>query len=1018
MTSLILAAALTLQVPSAPWKDGAKVADTDENVTGGINWQDLSGLCCAKYDEGGNILMNPSFESGDRYLQVSWSDVAERMSESFTNEARSGRCAFVAKRGSCGQLSQLVLKANTDYTVSCYVKLEKAAKFRLSFHARGPISEASPASLVSAENGGIVPAGEWTRLSGKFRTPANMNECVGWLAHWGQGTVILDDFQIEEGELTPYRGNPFGLDIRLDSLEAVYCDASKDAHPRLALSGPKGAKGRVTGEVVDTFGRTVAAFDEAFAQDGETDFEIAFDDAQLPKGVLVARVKVAPEGGHAFTDYVRWAKFNYLDNRFRHKNKMCISQWQGSVERNPRYESIYRRMMHFGFGAFEYTGCWDESDRNTERRFEYLPGERDFAVAEKYGVEFFGANFGTGSAGRSWLNGDSGERWKKRIRFRAYTPSDEQYPEDYLEWVRTNVCAVAKRHPRILNWTLATEPDHGSQAQRDAYVKYIFAVLDGLKEGNPKATLMPYGAYNMAQQGRSSVLDMMRRLKAANPKAAELFDLIEIHTYRSYPEFPDVERDLKAFIDGLAAAGYPDISIKTGEGSYYYPMWRRDGVISTFWGVGKKDAYSKIRIPTYDLGWGERIGAAQTLRETAVYYKYGDKVTVNCSWSPRFADGVRPFAWVVANAALGKMLGDSAFVKDVRIGRWSRAYVFDDGHGSAVALVWKGDQAFDRGEESGTTLTFGRAVRDLQTFDMMGNLCETADTIPLSGFPIYLKAPKGETDALIAALENARLPPGSDREPVAYPVREITVHRTEGRPDWSRIAGWPIRELKPSGMGRTKEKWGGPDDFSASMKLAYDPENLYLRVEVRDDKLTWREPPPKDWMWQYKWDAVQLYFDGLGNAKESAGLGNFGYDMDDFSYELLPSNATTAVVYRRLAQDHQYTGGALVPYLSNTLEPGIRCDIVPMSGGYAYEVAFPKEFIRPLPLDGSVRPGFSIEIYDRDTMEYLVDGKLDFGNVHAAQWYLSDIPENKRPDGTVDKAFSSPHLYSTLVFEK
>ena len=32
-----MAAALPLVVPEAPWKDGAKVADTDENVTAGYN---------------------------------------------------------------------------------------------------------------------------------------------------------------------------------------------------------------------------------------------------------------------------------------------------------------------------------------------------------------------------------------------------------------------------------------------------------------------------------------------------------------------------------------------------------------------------------------------------------------------------------------------------------------------------------------------------------------------------------------------------------------------------------------------------------------------------------------------------------------------------------------------------------------------------------------------------------------------------------------------------------------------
>lgn len=70
MTSLILAAALTLQVPSAPWLNGGKAPDAPENISQGFDWMNDSGLRCPVYDEGGNILMNPSFEGGRRYWRV------------------------------------------------------------------------------------------------------------------------------------------------------------------------------------------------------------------------------------------------------------------------------------------------------------------------------------------------------------------------------------------------------------------------------------------------------------------------------------------------------------------------------------------------------------------------------------------------------------------------------------------------------------------------------------------------------------------------------------------------------------------------------------------------------------------------------------------------------------------------------------------------------------------------------------------------------------------------------------
>ena len=1098
MIELMMAAALSLVVPEAPWKDGAKAEESDVNVTAGYNWKGKCGFVCPHYDKRGNILLNPSFESGDRYWSLAWNETSRwGTDEISTNYAHSGTHSFSPRTRGHNMISQVVLREKTRYAVSCWALNPNGdGAAPCSIGVRGDMTSAKSVKLVPV--GGAKPGkGEWVRYTGTLETPANLHECV-MIVGMVPG-YYYDDFQIEEGELTDYRGNPFGLDLVLDSPEEHYSDARTDAKPRIRLTGPKDAKGEVSVKVKDFFNRRVAAVEQKFDLSSGA-LEIALDDAALPKGILVAEVTVKPDPRLTtnnqqlttlFTDYLRWAKIDYLDNTQKNKRLMGAVLNPPHVSAEPNVERLYRLNAHFGFGATSYCNCgFDYSDPN---HFENMPNADDLALIRKYGLDNFGQPLSSGSNGRMWVNGQDTDMWKGKVRRGGYVWNDESYSEDFLLWMETNVCAIAKRHPALNHWAMPTEPDHHTSAQRDAYAQLLLRIYKGIKAGNPDADLMPYGSYNMFQQGRASVIDMMRRIKRADPDADKYFPYIEIHTYRELPERPDVEDDLVAFIEGLKDAGYPDIKVKTGEGSYYMPVVNSPNGMVPWTGVGHKDAYSHIAVPTYDLGWGEQIAAALTVRETAVYYKHSDRVIENTSWTPRFLDGKRTIAWLAANAALGKMLGDATIVKDIRFAVGSRAYVFDDGHGSTVAICWKGDEAFDRGDVGGTTMALKMRDEDLEVFDMMGNQVKVEGEgeqrkiiLPLSGFPIYLKVSNAKRQALIEALETCEIAADMEKLPlqlvmklltpteaelkvvnpltrplaadieiggktthvalaaktsqsirctlstpvsyaafadVAVPVkvafrgkvfeekyatRALAVTKVPGSPDWSKIPAAPVENHRRTGMGDSKQPWTGAPDFAATVQLAYDADNLYLRVNVTDDRLVWPEEAPDDWQSQYAWDAVQLYFDAFGNGREKEKFGSVGYDMDDFSYELLPSNATTAVVYRRLAPDHQFRGGALTGYQSKVVEGDIPCTIEPFEGGYSYVVTFPKAYIRPLPLDGTVTPGFSLEIYDRDNCE---KPKAWWDNSKSAAWMLPDIPGE-------NGAFQSPHRYTTLVFER
>ena len=73
---LVLAAALPLSVPHVPFADGGQKGDPSKlnEIVGGVDFRSENDFRVAVYDEGRNLLMNPSFESGVRY----WKDVPTR----------------------------------------------------------------------------------------------------------------------------------------------------------------------------------------------------------------------------------------------------------------------------------------------------------------------------------------------------------------------------------------------------------------------------------------------------------------------------------------------------------------------------------------------------------------------------------------------------------------------------------------------------------------------------------------------------------------------------------------------------------------------------------------------------------------------------------------------------------------------------------------------------------------------------------------------------------------------------
>ena len=643
---------------------------------------------------------------------------------------------------------------------------------------------------------------------------------------------------------------------------------------------------------------------------------------------------------------------------------------------------------------------------------------------------------------------------------------------------------VALKYPRAKNWNAPTEPGGSFRTLKEhrveEYAKLVLAMYRGLKRGNPEILFSPYGICNLSDAGRKEVYAFLEAARKVEPNVK--FRTIDAHPYRAFTELPDTDADSVEFRNGLRKIGYGDIQVRWFEGAYFYPLivaqWQG---IAPWQSVQTKDGYFSQHVPSYDLGWGERVATALLMRHWLVAYKYQDELKMACTWVPRCLDGENPFALFVMSAAMTDLLGNSSFRKDLRFAPGARAYLFEDEKKRTVAAVWKFEEELDRGTGTGAEMTLDLKGMKPEFIDLMGGRCDVPAEngtyrLPLSNFPFYIRVGPGSLDALAKAINQAsvsdsrRLPveltarlistaeaevavinPLSrpletelsiDGSPVKHetfrpqeskrfrtklkqnlpfnrfsdlsiPVRMkfngremetvfrmnvLPVREVGERFDWNAVPAVPVEHIHPEFDARQNGiAWGGPSDLSAVCRIAWNSRNLYLRFEVTDDRFV-LNLNPKGPMYWYDNDAIQLFFDTFGNARESARRGRIGFDQDDSSYELLPTAPDRCVVYRRHVPDHQLTGGVDGGLKGNVLEPGVKCEFSQNGTKLVYTVTFPARYLMPMTLDAGKTPGIGIKIYDRDSMEG-----------HAKQ-NLSNIPLKE------GDAFQRPDLYTQLLF--
>ncbi|MCX6986487.1 MAG: hypothetical protein NT118_17335, partial [Lentisphaerae bacterium] len=344
--------------------------------------------------------------------------------------------------------------------------------------------------------------------------------------------------------------------------------------------------------------------------------------------------------------------------------------------------------------------------------------------------------------------------WDGRIT--TVSPEFEKQIEEATE-------TVARNNPWVSSWALWGELDNQCpNLSFDDIAKLLRATYRGAKKGNPNARVyLDQGAMNMSPSGGIKYLREMIRAVGKTPK----FDDLAIHPYRTTPERPDLDEDTVVLLEMLQENGYGDTDVYWNEGIYYaaynIPAW---GLYSNYGGASAE--HWVLPPPSYDMGWGEKIAAAYTMRSYLVALKYQTRIKTATCWSLNdtrfnYMDAYNtPFALIRTINTLGNLLGNAEFKEDIRFARNSRAYVFKTPEKQPVVAVWSYIPEVDRGNVQEPVFEINLANCNVDFFDMMGAKREIQRSkdrsycVPLSPFPVFIRGAGGSTQAICKALKN------------------------------------------------------------------------------------------------------------------------------------------------------------------------------------------------------------------------------------------------------------------------
>ncbi len=694
-------------------------------------------------------------------------------------------------RGGINITGNVMLLQPGKYTLSFYAKtLSGKAKLSAWIHNYHTVNQSHYACPHSTCFTTVTPSADWKRytqtMTVEKATPTALSINVS-----GASEVLIDAIQFEKGtQATAYEFPP-AVGTLLTSADDNFISGKKKIDAKVKIFSKPDTTGKVAVRVKNFFGEIVCNTTLDFKTDSKGYSTVALPFDKLGKGLFMVRFDYQLADGSKSFDLTRFAVTDHLKNTHRWKN--IFSDDYGLIENHYNFTKILERWRKIGIGAKTHVV-------NREPMF--------YNKYREYGVELTNASIAT----MLWKPGTTkvagfGITDKIPLGLK-YTDSDKFIIKDhnsgnngvaddaFFKRVEKAAEQVARTNNHIKCWTFYAEirakfsndwwsKEATDEKATELHIRYIKAIVDGVRRGNPAAKIFQDAPCNMRPDG--GIAETAKLLSECNKHGIK-FDLIAIHPYRFSPESPDLDADTQTLFKALKKCGYgDDTPVMWPElmhwGPYNIPQW---GTESSTWGNTPKTWPGWTL--TYDIGETEKLSAAWRARSWLVALKYADRITTATSGSGlnnfSFDENLTPYATQMIFNTLGNVLGDSTFKKDIRFAPFIRSYVFEDAQKRPVAAVWCHMEKVDNGyiDAPVAEADFGNSLESV--IDLMNSKRAFTNgkfKFPVSSFPIFLRGKPGTLDKMIKALEKATIISGEGISPVeasANPLDNKTIRVT------------------------------------------------------------------------------------------------------------------------------------------------------------------------------------------------------------------------------------------------
>lgn len=979
-----------------------------------------------------NHMPNPSFEQGLRYWSWWWGGA--------TYHPDQEGCYTIADEGVFGNRSLWLKPAPARQSLNSFsIPVKKNQKYTISFYAMSDVegkgfSFGAYCPLAGSRHGyqdGFatkhVTSTQWKRYSFTYDSD-QLALCL--LVTGTGGNLWIDGVQIEEGTNVTDFVCPDVEGRLLTSNIDNMLEKGAPIQARYELSGKPGLSGHVKLTLENVFKETLYSDDRSFTLDnkGQSILPLDLSPEKIGEGVYVIKAEYVTANQPTYCDYDRMDIMDSLANRHPTKNLY------GSLThafRMTRAEDSLARYMRWGLGSTSYNSE-HESSQNLLDKYRIL---NTLCIASDV------------------LRGE------QRDLLHSLKKDMVTLPENMAELVEKAAYDAAMMRPWVRHWALTTETEGCPLVRQKRFKEYAENILipayKGFKRANPEIIVYPDGGtsgYSMTR-GYHQMEEYLRYTQGIVK-----WDAIAVHPYWNLDGTGgtnDWDAETQRLKDQMARYGLgADTPIDFTECFNMLPTdipeWGADN-----WG----DTYLS-GIPTYDWGWREYIHATWVCRTFVMSLKHWPQLRSTNIWMARpYLDlNLKPWAMCKVSNTLGHLLPEPKFIADVRPMGGIRGYAFEDTQGRPIIAIWCAIDRVEDGVERGPLMMVDFANINPQYIDMMGNLRKAPiengmASIQLAPAPIFIVGAKGQTQALIKAVNNAdiigatntlnlavmpqldgtvnaqltnqtnrkvsgelqiqdqKIPYTLDpKAQQAYGVNQaadntagkmfkwsdqIRVKQEVGpafnvswdmqyfyvphvdsplpaNPDsplWKAIPAIPMTNIykQNPGGGEPAVKTGYAGDLDVTYQMAWDKDNLYLRIDAVDDVVHLTSPARWVPTQLYMHDGcVELYLDTTANGRSNQTL---GFDIDDYRYDIYAGSAKAengpGFVYRFREPNMQLAGGLDMPTKEQAAK-GITCEYRRTAKGYSYVLIFPAWYVEPMRLEPGYTAGFGLYIHDID----------------------------------------------------